>query len=77
MTVLTHFLCGDEVVFTVRSDTLPKIERRFTSLRACVEECGASRVYAGIHYRFSCEDGIALGEKVGEHVWMRLGEGKN
>ena len=66
--VLGAFFGGDAVEFTVRSDGLPKIERHFTSLRACAEECGASRVGAGIHYRFSCEDGMALGERVAAEV---------
>lgn len=73
--VLAHFFGGDAVTFTVRSDGLPKVERRFTSLRACAEECGASRVYAGIHYRFSCEDGIALGERGAREV-LRLNAGR-
>lgn len=62
--VLVHFLGGDAVDLTVRSDGLPNLERRFTSLRACAEECGASRVYGGIHYRFSCDDGMRLGQTV-------------
>ena len=51
-----------------RSDALPGVERRFTSLRACAEECGTSRVFGGIHYRFSCEDGMRLGESVARWV---------
>ncbi len=70
--VLARFFGTDAISFTVRSDGLPGVERKFTSLRACAQECGNSRVYAGIHYRFSCEDGLALGEKVGEYVWDHL-----
>ena len=69
--VLAHFLGGDAVNFTVRSDALPGAERRFASLRACAEECGTSRVFGGIHYRFSCEDGMRLGAKVGGDVLER------
>jgi hypothetical protein len=37
--------------------------------RACwliVEAAGLSRMYAGLHYRFDCEDGQALGRQVAE-----------
>jgi len=43
-TVLTECLGTDAVTFIVRSDTLPKEQRKFTSLQACVEERGTSRV---------------------------------
>ena len=69
--MLADFLGGEAVEFTVRSDALPGAERRFTSLRACAQECGLSRVYGGIHYRFSCEDGMQLGETVGRFVLTR------
>lgn len=65
LVVLADFLGGDTVEFAVRSDGLPGAERRFTSLRTCAQECGLSRVYGGIHYRFSCDDGMELGERVG------------
>ena len=59
------------VEFTVRSDGLPNVERRFTSLRAAAEECGASRVYGGIHYRFSTTVGSQLGTEVAEYALPR------
>jgi hypothetical protein len=31
-------------------------------------ESADSRVYAGIHFRSACEDGLALGRKVGERA---------
>lgn len=70
--VLAHFLGGDAVKFTVRSDALPKTERRFASLRACAVECGMSRVFGGIHYGFSCEDGMRIGQEIGEWVTSRV-----
>lgn len=69
--VLANFLGTDSVTFTVRSDTVPAAERTFSSLWACAEECGVSRTYAGIHYRFSCEDGLELGKAVGEWILRR------
>jgi hypothetical protein len=65
-TVLTAFFGTDHIRFTVRSDTVPGAQREFASLYACARECGESRIYGGIHYRFSCEDGLQLGMRVGE-----------
>jgi hypothetical protein len=66
--VLSATFGTDRIGFTVRSDALPGVERTFTSLRACAEECGQGRVYGGIHYRFSCEDGLLLGKRIGEWI---------
>lgn len=66
--VLSEVFGTDNISFSVRSDAVPGVERRFTSLRACAEECGESRVYGGIHYRFSCETGLKLGTSVGQWV---------
>lgn len=66
--VLSAAFGTDTISFTVRSDALPGVKRTFTSLRACAEECGESRVYGGIHYRFSCEDGLRLGTRIGEWI---------
>jgi len=41
----------------------------FTELKKAI---GDSRVYAGIHYAPSCEQGIQLGEKVGQNVLNTL-----
>ncbi|MEA2763548.1 MAG: hypothetical protein QOD47_2832, partial [Gemmatimonadaceae bacterium] len=37
---------------------------RATELTAMVTEAGLSRMYGGIHYRFDCETGQALGRSV-------------
>lgn len=66
--VLSAAFGTDRIRFTVRSDALPDIKRTFTSLAACAEECGESRVYGGIHYRFSCKAGLQLGKRVGDWV---------
>jgi membrane-associated phospholipid phosphatase len=69
--VLAHFMGTDAVDLSARSDSVPGAERKFTSLRACAEECGLSRIYAGIHYRFSYEDGKEIGRAVAEYVLQR------
>ena len=46
--------------------------RKFTSFSAASTECGASRVYLGIHFRYDSIEGVALGDKVGTNVVKRL-----
>ena len=72
LAVLAGFLGTEEVAIEVRSDGLPNTTRKFASLCDCAVECGMSRVYAGIHYRFSCEDGQKVGEAVGKEVLIRF-----
>jgi len=73
--VLADFFGGDACSFVVRSDSVPGVERRFESFSAAALEIGNSRIYAGIHYRFSCEDGLALGRSIAREVVGRDASG--
>ena len=64
-TVLTKFF-GNETAFTVTSANMPGVTRDFSSFTGAVQQVEDARVWAGFHYRFSCEDGAALGRNVGE-----------
>lgn len=43
-------------------------QREFASFTEAAEEAAASRLYGGIHFRSSNDDGLATGRKVGDHV---------
>lgn len=43
-------------------------ERTYTSLQNVAKEAGMSRLYGGIHYRYSIEQGFKLGERAAKHV---------
>jgi len=59
----------DQVTFTTTSGPpFANIKRSFTSLSQAARESADSRVYAGIHFRSACEDGLLLGRKVGQRV---------
>lgn len=47
------------------SGTLKGVTRRWTRIEDFAQEAANSRVYAGIHYRFSAEAGLAMGKQVG------------
>jgi hypothetical protein len=42
--------------------------RSFNRFSEAATECGLSRVYLGIHFRYDSEAGVKLGRKVGRHV---------
>ncbi len=67
-TVMTS-LFGDHYHFTNHTyDYLGMAPRSFNSFKDLANEISASRVYAGIHYRISCERGQKAGEKIGQNI---------
>jgi hypothetical protein len=63
---LAFALGTDQVGFTITSGApFANIKRSYTSLSQAARESADSRVYAGIHFRSACEDGLALGHKIG------------
>jgi hypothetical protein len=66
---LAGALGTDQVAFKVTSGApFPDITRSFTSFSQAAREGANSRVYAGIHFRSACEDGLVLGRKIGERA---------
>jgi len=68
-TVLARLL-GDNTSFTFSSFTAspPGGSRSFKSFSQAADENASSRVMAGIHFRFSCDAGQALGNRIGD--WL-------
>jgi hypothetical protein len=70
--VLTE-LFGDNVAFNDTSDLrYIGMQRSFNSFREAAAEVSISRVYGGIHYRFSVDTGMEQGRKLGEFINRRL-----
>jgi hypothetical protein len=44
------------------------ITRHFSSFSQAARENADSRVYAGIHFRTACRDGLKLGGKIGKFI---------
>lgn len=71
-TVLTK-LYGDNFAFEDTSDLkYIGMKRKFTSFFQAADEASISRVYGGIHYRFSVDEGVNEGKKVGNMVVEKL-----
>lgn len=66
-TVLAQVL-GDNVKFTMGSATAVPLGsiRTFHNFSQAALENAESRVLAGIHFRFSCDKGLELGQKIGD-----------
>jgi hypothetical protein len=66
---LASVLGTDQVSFSVTSGKpFDGITRSFTSFSQAARESADSRVYAGIHFRSACEDGLVLGRKIGQRT---------
>lgn len=70
--VLISFL-GDRP-FCNTSKAMWDLESCFSSFTAAAEEAGQSRIFGGLHYQFSNQDGLELGRKVAKNTLRRLQE---
>jgi hypothetical protein len=67
--VLIRFFRSDKVAFTMTSGPpFSGITRSFSSFSQAAQENADSRVYAGIHFRSACQDGIKLGQHIGRRA---------
>ena len=67
--VLARFFGKDQIAFTTTSGApFPALTRSFTSLSQAAQENADARVYAGIHFRSACQDGLKLGTSIGTFV---------
>jgi len=65
--VLASFF-GQNTPFTVDSDAMPGVTRSFTSFNQALAELADARVFGGIHFRTACDDGLAVGNAVGNYI---------
>jgi membrane-associated phospholipid phosphatase len=70
-TVLESFF-GDSVEFTVTSNGLPGVERSFSSVSSAIAQVADARVFAGFHFRFSCNDAAQMGVQVASYAQSTL-----
>jgi len=69
--VLANYF-GDNQSFTTTSPGLANVTRSYTSFSQAAAEAGRSRIYGGIHYEFSNQDGLSLGRSVADKVIERF-----
>ncbi len=69
--ILTAYF-GDNQSFSTTSIGLPNVSRDFTSFNQAADEASLSRIYGGIHYKFSADDGMAAGRAIAQEVLDRF-----
>ena len=67
-TILQAEIGRQPVQLSTSSPTAKGATRRWSTIEDFIQEVGVSRVYGGIHFRFSNETGIAMGRKLGAYV---------
>jgi hypothetical protein len=67
---IARFLGTHEIDFTVPSLT-GLGDRHFGTVRDLQDEVGGARIWGGIHYRSSIEDGVTIGKRAVEQVLSR------
>src|SRR5262245_3494185 len=71
--ILARFFGTDKFSFTMTSaKPYPGITRSFKSFSQAAQEASDSRVYAGVHFRSSCRDGLVIGRKIGAQVFEKF-----
>ena len=70
-TVLADYF-GDDTPFMLQSPADPGWVRFYPSFSAAVDEVADARVFAGIHFRTACEDGVATSSDVAAYILENL-----
>lgn len=67
-TILASFYCTDSITFTFTGDSAIAGPRTFDSFQEAAQEAGRARIFAGIHFEFSNQAGLAGGRGIGREV---------
>jgi hypothetical protein len=74
--VLLRTIKKDDVTFSTRSEGAAMVgARTYTSLTAAAKEVGDSRVFAGVHFKHACDDGLSLGRLIGKEAFEAVSSG--
>ena len=66
-------LFGNNYPFTLHTyDNVGLPPRNYNSFKEMAEDVGRARVYGGIHYTYSCTEGIRQGEKIAQNLFNIL-----
>ena len=66
---LAGFFCSDAVPFSLTTDSAPDgVARTYPGFSAAAAEAGQSRIFGGIHFGFSNQEGLAAGKAIAEEI---------
>lgn len=66
--VIEGFYCHEAIGFSFETDLAPSGPRSYASPVEAAREAGRSRIFQGIHFQFSNEDGRRAGRAIGAEV---------
>jgi hypothetical protein len=70
--LLALFFGTDHIPFDDPSDSLVGVTRHYNSFSQATAENGRSRIYAGIHWEFSDQDGERAGRTLGRYIFWHF-----
>jgi hypothetical protein len=70
--VARDFFDGSTFEFTLASGELPGVTRTYTDFDTPEAENAVSRVYLGVHWSFDDDDGITLGNEIGDYTFKTI-----
>jgi len=70
-TILASFF-GERTAFSATSNGVPGAVRSFTTFSASVAQVADARVYAGFHFRFSCNEAAHMGAGIAKYELATL-----
>jgi len=56
--------------YRVKSDTLPGVTAIYNSFSQYATDNAYSRIWAGVHFRKACLDGVTVGLQIADYVWQ-------
>jgi hypothetical protein len=62
------YVYGAHATFTVSSNGLPGVTRSFSGFSAALSQVADARIFAGFHFRFSCDDALVLGNEIARYI---------
>jgi len=65
---LAGFFCDDGIAFDLTTDSAPAGARHYDSFSAAMAEAGRSRIFGGLHFEFSNQQGLKAGRGVAREV---------
>ena len=72
---------GADTPFTLEAKADPEWVRSYADFSSALDEVADARIFAGIHFRTACDDGLVTGREVADYVlenlmWRVRGEGE-
>jgi len=69
---MLSLILGDNIQFSIPTADSGTTVHTYSSISKAADECGESRIYGGIHFRFAVDAGKDIGRRLSEDGYQRL-----